>query len=325
MPQRIRGKRVNNVMVRRRPIVLTALLSTAAGALLLTLSAAINTLPPALVKAGGGDIDVSFAPGDLDLPQPAIVRWITRAAQAVAAYYGHFPLPAARVRVFPSEGRHGVFHGTTYGFNGGYTRISVGQRTTQDELDSDWMMTHEFTHLAFPDVADEHHWIEEGIATYVEPIARAKAGQLSPNKVWAEMAQYMPEGQPGPNDKGLDHTHTWGRTYWGGALFCLVADVRIRECTHNRKGLQDALRGILAAGGTIEYEWPITQAFKTGDEATGCTVLTTLYDEWKDTAVKVDLGKMWRRLGIEERGGTVSFNDRAELAAVRAAITAPER
>ena len=305
-------------------MLLVAALSAAAGGLLIAPGAS-NTLPPAQVKAGGADIDVSFASGDVDLPQPAILRWITRAAQAVSAYYGRFPLPSGRVRVFPADGRNGVFHGTTYGFNGGYTRISVGQHTTQGELDSDWMMTHELTHLAFPDVADEQHWIEEGIATYVEPIARAKAGQITPTKVWAEMAQYMPEGEPGPNDKGLDHTHSWGRTYWGGALFCLVADVRIRECTHNRKGLQDALRGILAAGGTIEYEWPISRVFKTGDEATGCTVLTTLYDQWKDTPVKVDLDKMWRRLGIEERGQSVSFNDRAELAAVRAAITAPER
>ena len=292
---------------------------------LLSIAAVAATLPPGQIRAGGADIDVSFASGDLDLPQSAILRWITRAAQAVSAYYGRFPLTSGRVRVFPAEGRHGIFNGTTYGFNGGFTRISVGQHTTQEELDSDWMMTHEFIHLAFPDVADEHHWIEEGIATYVEPIARAQSGQLSPNKVWAEMARYMPEGEPGAHDNGLDHTHTWGRTYWGGALFCLVADVRIRECTHNRKGLQEALRGILDAGGTIEYEWPISRAFKTGDEATGCTVLTTLYDEWKDTPVKVDLSKMWRRLGIEERGESVSFNDRAELATIRAAITAPQR
>ena len=39
---------------------------------------------------------------------------------------------------------------------------------------------------------------------------------------------------------GLDNTHTWGRTYWGGAMFCLLADVEIRRRTHNRRGLQDA-------------------------------------------------------------------------------------
>ena len=40
-------------------------------------------------------------------------------------------------------------------------------------------MTHEMVHLAFPSVAREHHWIEEGITTYVEPIARAETGELA--------------------------------------------------------------------------------------------------------------------------------------------------
>jgi hypothetical protein len=41
-------------------------------------------------------------------------------------------------------------------------------------------------------------------------------------------------GEPGPGDGGLDDTDSWGRTYWGGALFCLLADVRFRERTGNR-------------------------------------------------------------------------------------------
>ena len=110
------------------------------------------------------------------------------------------------------------------------------------------MMTHELIHTAFPSMADEHHWIEEGISVYVEPIARVQNGLLRPEKIWADMVRDMPQGDPGPSDGGLDRTHTWGRTYWGGAQFCLLADVTIRKQTHNKKGLQDALRAIVAAG-----------------------------------------------------------------------------
>jgi hypothetical protein len=53
-----------------------------------------------------------------------------------------------------------------------------------------------------------------GIA-YVEPIARAQAGQLPVEEVWAGMVQGMPQGEPRPGDKGLERTHTWGRTYFG--------------------------------------------------------------------------------------------------------------
>jgi len=34
-----------------------------------------------------------------------------------------------------------------------------------------------------------------------------------------------------------------GPHYWGGALFCLQADLEVRKRTGNAKGLQDALRG----------------------------------------------------------------------------------
>ena len=77
-------------------------------------------------------------------------------------------------------------------------------------------------------MATNHHWIEEGISVYVEPIARVQAGQLSAERMWHDVVRDMPQGEPEADDKGLDHTPTWGRTYWGGALFCLVADVRVR-------------------------------------------------------------------------------------------------
>jgi hypothetical protein len=80
-------------------------------------------------------------------------------------------------------------------------------------------MTHELVHLAISSLPDEHHWLEEGLATYVEPIARSQDGQLPATNVWHGMLAGMPEGQPRRGDHGLDETHTWGRTYWGGAMF----------------------------------------------------------------------------------------------------------
>jgi hypothetical protein len=197
----------------------------------------------------------------------------------------------------------------------------VGQLATEEDLMRDWVMTHEMVHLAFPSVADEHHWIEEGIATYVEPIARVEAGNLEPRDVWHDLVRGLPKGLPQVGDQGLDRTHTWGRTYWGGALFCTLADVRIRQRTSNRHGLQDALRAILGAGGNIETSWPLERALMIGDTATGVSVLTELYRQMKAKAVQCDLTGLWNKLGVEPLGG-VSFNDRAPLAAVRRAITA---
>jgi len=276
-------------------------------------------------QIGGATIQVDFAPGTLDLPTPQIMQWVENAATSVATYYGRFPVPRDRILIQPAEDRHGVMQGTTWGDVGGFpafTRIRLGQHTTAQELTGDWMMTHELVHTAFPSQEDEHHWIEEGIAVYVEPVARVQAGFLQPEKIWADMVRDMPRGNPQSGDQGLDNTHTWGRTYWGGAQFCLLADVTIREQTHNKKGLQDALRAIVAAGGTIDQNWPIRKAFAAGDSATGTQVLEEQYDRMASTPVTVDLDSLWKKLGIVRTETGIRFDSSAPDAAIRKAIPA---
>jgi predicted metalloprotease with PDZ domain len=139
------------------------------------------------------------------------------------------------------------------------------------------------------------------------------------------MLHDMPKGDPESGDQGLDNTHTWGRTYWGGAQFCLKADVEIRRQTANRKGLQDALRAIMNAGGTIDNDWPLTKAFETGDKATGTHVLMDLYNQMRDKPKPVDLDLLWKELGVERTAAGVRFDNNAPLAKIRQAITAPPR
>jgi hypothetical protein len=273
-------------------------------------------------------IQVDFGPGSTDLPEEQIVQWVRNATLAVTTYYGRFPVPRDRVLVEFVSGEAGVSRGTTWGGVGGFpgfTRIHVGERSTQEDLDDDWMMTHELIHTAFPSVDDDHHWIEEGIAVYVEPIARVQAGLLKPERIWSDMLHDMPKGDPESGDQGLDNTHTWGRTYWGGAQFCLKADVEIRRQTANRKGLQDALRAIMNAGGTIDNDWPLTKAFETGDKATGTHVLMDLYNQMRDKPKPVDLDLLWKELGVERTAAGVRFDNNAPLAKIRQAITAPPR
>jgi hypothetical protein len=213
-----------------------------------------------------------------------------------------------------------VSHGVSFGAGGAHCRISVGLHATPADLYNDWELTHEMIHFSFPSVEDRHHWIEEGIATYVEPIARASVGILSAEQVWGEMARDMPKGLPQAGDRGLDNTHTWGRTYWGGALFCLTADVEIRKRTGNSKGLRDALRAINRAGGTIEADWPLERAFDIGDKATGGGTLRELDEQMASKPVTVDLPRLWSQLGVRPNGQGVTLDDQAPLAGVRSSI-----
>jgi hypothetical protein len=275
------------------------------------------------LKIGGATIQVDLAPGQFDLGDEAILRHVQTAAEAVTAYYGHFPVARDRVLIIPVADRSGVLQGTTWGDMGGwpaFTRMRIGQHTTPADLNDDWMMTHELVHTAFPSLPDDEHWMEEGLATYIEPLARVMVGDLTARRVWHDMMRDMHQGEPQAGDEGLDRTHTWGRTYWGGAMFCLVADVEIRKETHNRRGLRDALRAIVNAGGTIDQNWDLEQALEIGDRATGTHVLTRQYAEWKDKAVTVDLEKLWVELGVKWGPDGIEFVNNAPLAAIRKAI-----
>jgi hypothetical protein len=275
------------------------------------------------IKANGASVQVDLARGPLDLPHDKIFAHVQKAIDAIVAYYGRFPIERARILIIPVAGRDGILQGTTWGGVGGwpgFTRMRIGEHTTAGELDEDWMMTHELVHMAFASLPDDQHWMEEGQATYIEPIARVMTGELKAADVWRDMARDMSKGEPEAGDEGLDRTHTWARTYWGGALFCLVADVTIRRETGNEKGLRDALRAVVAQGGTIDHDWALPKALAIGDAATGTHVLSRMYSEWKDKPVQIDLTQLWEQLGVRSTSNGVELVGPAPLAQVREAI-----
>jgi hypothetical protein len=101
---------------------------------------------------------------------------------------------------------------------------------------------------------------------------------------------------------------------------CLVADVTIRRQTNNSKGLQDALRAIVATGGTIDKEWSLAQVLKIGDRATGTTVLVDIYKNWSSSTSHVELQSLWTELGIHSNKDSIVFDSDASLARIRDSI-----
>jgi len=250
--------------------------------------------------------------------------WVERSAHIVADYYGRFPAPLVVLRLSSMEGS-GVGGGRTTNDSGLLIQVSVGREATSAGLSDDWVLVHEMVHLALPEVGRRHNWLAEGLATYVEGVARAQFGNREIADVWAEYRHSMPMGLPREGEGGMDQTPTWGRTYWGGALYCLQAEVAIREQTGNRLGLQTALRAILEKTGGYAFERDIDEVLGIGDVATGTRVLEDLYRQIKNTPQVPNLDLLWSRLGVPQDPKTQPFDDHAPLAAIRIAITAPRK
>jgi hypothetical protein len=273
------------------------------------------------VRVADATIDVAFLPAKgRAVAHAPVLKALTRAAEVVARYFHRFPVARLLVLVVPTGGDD--LHGRTLGGGGASLMFYVGADIDAAALMRSWVPAHELTHLAFPSLPRQQLWIAEGLATYLEPIERARAGDLSAEKVWRDLVDGLPNGEPESGDRGLDHTQTWGRIYWGGALYCMIADLQIRERTHNKKSLDDAMRAIVAAGGTVENAWTLERALKVGDDAVGAPILTELRQKMGEAPVRVDLDGWWKRLGIAKSAGRLVFDDKAPLAVLRQAITA---
>jgi hypothetical protein len=282
---------------------------------------------------------------ELTRAQPDLMKWVANSADTVARFYGQFPVSVSREALnrraaesvnsdvalklrLRSRPGSGVQGGVTTNTDGARISVRVGTDVTPRELAEDWVLVHEMIHLAFPEVGRRRSWLSEGLATYVEGIARAQAGRRAVKDVWAEYKHSMPVGVPKAGEGGLDQTHTWARTYWGGALFCLTADVSIRQQSKNQYGLREGLAAVLKATGGYagpagEEGLPIEQVLRIADEATHTSVLSDLYREWKDTPVRPDLPAFWKQLGVRGQGNGIEFDDGAPLARVRVAMTKP--
>jgi hypothetical protein len=273
------------------------------------------------IDVSGSAICVVIDDGALTKQQALLRTWIERSARIVAAYYGKFPAPLLLIRLQGMDGS-GVGGGRTTNDSGLMIQMRVGRETTADMLASDWVMVHEMVHLALPEIGRTHLWLAEGLAVYVEGVARAQFGNRDIADVWAEDRHSMPMGLPRAGEGGMDQSPGWGRTYWGGALYCLQADVAIREQTANRVGLQTALRAILNETGGYGFDRDVVEVLRIGDAATGTHAMYGLYRKISATAQTADLELLWTLLGVPNDPKTQPFDDHAPLAPIRIAITA---
>ncbi|MBK7642338.1 MAG: hypothetical protein IPJ19_04715 [Planctomycetes bacterium] len=269
------------------------------------------------------DLTLEIAPGELALPRERLERWVGDAQSMVRETFGRFPVAELAITVQPRPRSRGIRDGRTWpAGTGAAIEVGVGSRAGETALERDWVLVHEMIHLAVPELPPEQHWFEEGVATYLEPFARARGGKRSEEDVWREITRDYAQGEPQPGEGGIDDTPTWARTYYGGALFCLEADVEIARATHGAKSLRDGFEGTVARRRSILQHTDLASFAGELDRALGVAVVAPLYARWAHTAVTVDLDALWRELGVVREGRTLRFDDTAPLAAWRRSLVA---
>ncbi len=237
-------------------------------------------------------------------------------------FYGASPAQHTFVLLIPVPEHAQVLFGKVLPQSAPGVAVLVGEHASEHALYDDWILVHELFHIGFPSFHDEAKWLDEGSATYFEPIIRARAGRLSELEVWSAFARDMPQGLSAFEHEGLEHPRHFRALYWGGAIACLVADVAARERSRGVRGLEDGFRAVLRAGGDATHVWSLAQVREVIDGALGAPILAEIIAQHANAGSPFDLAALFARLGVMQHAdGSFSLDDHAELAALRHAIT----
>jgi hypothetical protein len=258
------------------------------------------------------DADLAVSPDDLR-------RWIDDVAASNKRFWNAVPLDPVLLVLIPDAGGHGISSGRVMAAGGATILAQIGDQSDLAELYEEWVLVHEFLHLGSPLVRDTGIWFNEGIATYFEPILRARAGWKTEDAVWAEWIDWMPRGLPGLAPPGLAGSR---RAYWSGALFLLLADIELRQRGDGSLGVEDCLRGILRRGGNAQTRWSTAEVIAACEAESGHGgVFAALAERFLHRGDVVDLDATWRALGVSKSpAGNIVYDETAPLAEVRRAI-----
>lgn len=189
-----------------------------------------------IIKVKGRELELhvqgELAPGRVR----ALLDWAQDYVHATRTLSGNLPLARARVEIreIASTDASPVPWGQTLRNEPPVkVLLYVREGVAIDELRADWTAPHELAHLHHPYLGRSGRWVAEGLASYNQHRYMARAGVLSVEQAWEKLAAGFGRGanasQRGPIATLSHRQGGTMRIYWGGAVFWLMLDLRLRE------------------------------------------------------------------------------------------------
>ena len=262
-----------------------------------------------------------------------VVEWIRDSADNVAMTYGRFPNPQARVVVIPVAdvpwaSDSPVYFGRVVRDGGETVELFFDPRRSIDELYNDWTATHELSHLMLPYVERGHRWISEGFAQYYQNVLLARAGRYTQLVAWQKIADGLergrlsvPERSPNQAAAGRDRDSRM-KIYWSGAALALMADTELRRRSNGVESLDSVLDQLQRCCLPSQRAWSGTELFEKLDSFVTEPLFMDLYRQYADEEGFPDARPLLEQLGVEIDEGAARLMDDAELAKIRASISA---
>lgn len=286
-----------------------------------------------VVPVGGAQITVTILQTKAHADSDAIVAWVSTAAGNVTQAYGRFPVPRAHVVIIPwsatSQDDVPRLFGKVIRDGGASIEFRINTNEPIEEYYGHWTATHEFSHLLLPYVYSRHRWISEGFAQYYQNVLLARTGTYSDPVFWLNLRNGFERGlnsspSLSPNEAAveLDRASTM-KIYWSGAALAMMADVELRRRSNGSESLDLVLDRLQQCCLPASRSWYGPELMQKMDSLIDSPVFMPLYQQMADASGFPNVTPILQSLGVEFANDRIILLDSAELAAVRAAITAP--
>jgi hypothetical protein len=269
----------------------------------------------------GDDLQIAVLDARVKISTPDLRQWIDDVVASNRRFWGREPVEPKLLAIIPVRDKAGLPFGRVMAAGGATILLLLGDQISREQIYEEWVLVHEFLHLGTPLLRDTGIWFNEGIATYYEPILRARAGWKSEDDVWREWLSNMPRNLPALTEMGLSNAPS-RRAYYGGAIFLLLADIALRGGSQGAVGVENCLKSVLQTGADVRRRWSTEHMLSTCDQMAGQgDIMMSLARKFVFDHAPLDLAQLWQDLGVAlGEDGAIRYDDSAPLAAVRRSI-----
>jgi hypothetical protein len=254
--------------------------------------------------------------------QEKLIQWLNSGLDALKKAHGAIPVQDIQLLIFPTgPNEETVPWGQVMRGGGDSVHLYVDETKTLAELNADWVLVHELSHLLHPYLVSEDSWLAEGIASYYQNVLRARNGLLDQQIAWKKLLagfhrgekQFSQNANLKDDTRRLMQERKYMRVYWSGAAIALLADVQLRLESGGQRSLDTVLGDFSACClPTKNEKWRALELMKRFDELGRTNIFLQLYEKYVREAEFPSLQEAYRALGLTQTAAGVKFDANPE-------------
>jgi len=271
------------------------------------------------IKFGDALIRAAILKGRNNIDKSKINLWINQNIKALTTVYDEFPVASLQLLIVPlGKGGEPVPWGEVMRGGGDAVHLFIDDTQTTKQFLDDWVFSHELSHLLHPRITKDGKWLYEGLASYYQNVMRSRQGLLTSKIAWQKLHAGFERGIKNTNKTRNSKTlaeasqtmmqdRSFMRIYWSGAAMSLIADVKLRRLSNNKKSLDSVLKLFKECCLSEAKWWTAYELMKKYDELSETTVFSELYNNNVYSKKFPNLNDVYQQLGLIKKYQYLEF------------------